>query len=113
MGARDERLAGVPFALLSVGLFSSFTLASRLGLTGSLGLADLAALRFGIGGTLLLPILLRHGLKGVSLPAAAALALLGGLGFAPLAYAGFALAPAVSIFVYTCAVAALGAAETA
>src|SRR5215468_122434 len=94
MTARSERFAGLGFALFSAALFSSFTLISRLGLTHSLRLPDLAALRFGIGGTLLLPVLLRHGLRGVSPRAAAALALLGGFGFAPLAYAGFALAPA-------------------
>src|SRR5215813_6022068 len=94
MSPPDERRAGIAFASLSVVLFSSFTLVSRLGLTHALKLPDLAALRFGIGGTLLLPVLLRHGLRGVSLRAAAMLALLGGLGFAPLAYAGFALAPA-------------------
>src|SRR5262249_17813252 len=58
------------------------------------GLTDLAALRFGIGGTLLLPALLRADLRRVTWRDAAALALFGGLGFAPLAYAGFALAPA-------------------
>src|SRR5262249_3556492 len=94
MSVRNERIAGMAFAALSVCLFSCFTLVSRVGLTHALTLPDLAALRFGIGGTLLLPVLLRHGLRGVSLRAAAALAFLGGLGFAPLAYAGFALAPA-------------------
>lgn len=89
-----ERLAGTSCALASVLLFSSFTLASRLGFSSSLTLPDLAALRFGIGGLLLLPVLLRHGLHRVEWRAAAALAFFGGLGFALLAYAGFRLAPA-------------------
>ena len=76
-------------------LFSSFTLASRLGLSSRLNLMDLAALRFGIGGLLLLPVLLKGDLRGVSWHSAAALALFGGLGFALLAYTGFSLAPAV------------------
>lgn len=93
--ALDRRRAvGVLCGLLSVILFSSFTLASRLGLSASLTLPDIAALRFGIGGTLLLPVLLRHGLTGVRRRDAALLALLGGLGFALAAYSGFALAPA-------------------
>ncbi|MFY3742977.1 EamA family transporter [Anaeromyxobacter sp. Red801] len=90
--ARD-RAVGVACAVLSVLLFSSFTLASRLGLSSSLRLPDLAALRFGIGGTLLLPLLLRGG-RRATWRDAGALAFLGGLGFALLAYAGFSLAPA-------------------
>lgn len=89
-----ERLVGLSCAVLSVLLFSSFTLVSRLGLTSSLTLPDLAALRFGIGGVLLLPVLVRSGLRRETRRHAAALAFLGGLGFALLAYAGFSLAPA-------------------
>jgi drug/metabolite transporter (DMT)-like permease len=89
-----KRAIGVLCGLLSVLLFSSFTLASRLGLSSSLTLPDIAALRFGIGGILLLPVLLRYGLAGVRWRDAALLAVLGGLGFALAAYAGFALAPA-------------------
>ena len=89
-----ERRIGLSCGLLSVLLFSSFTLVSRLGLTSSLQLVDLAALRFGIGGTLLLPALLRADLRSVTWRQAGALALFGGLGFAPLAYTGFSLAPA-------------------
>lgn len=92
---KKERLVGISCALLSVLLFSSFNLASRLGLSSRLSLMDLAALRFGIGGILLLPALLQGDLRGVRWEHAAALALLGGLGFALLVYTGFALAPAV------------------
>src|SRR5262249_20373928 len=88
------RLIGIACAIGSGTLFSSFTLVSRLGLSASLRLPDLAVLRFAIGGTLLLPVLLRHGLGQVSWRSAIALAVFGGLGFAPLAYAGFQLAPA-------------------
>lgn len=86
--------AGLLFALGSVGLFASFTLASRLGLSAMLKTPDIAALRFGIGGLLMMPVMLRHGLKGVRWRDAVALALSGGLGFALLAYTGFSLAPA-------------------
>jgi drug/metabolite transporter (DMT)-like permease len=74
--------------------FSSFTLFSRAGLSSVLGIADLAALRFGISGILLSPIILAYGLCGLRLAQAATLALLGGLGFALCAYAGFSMAPA-------------------
>jgi len=89
-----KRAVGVLCGLLSVILFSSFTLTSRLGLTASLTLPDIAALRFGIGGMLLLPVLLFYGLAGVRWRDAVLLAVLGGLGFALAAYAGFSLAPA-------------------
>jgi drug/metabolite transporter (DMT)-like permease len=91
--ARD-RAVGMLCAALSVLLFSSFTLVSRLGFSSSLKAPDIAALRFGIGGLLMTPVLLRYGLAGVRWRDAAALALFGGLGFALLAYSGFALAPA-------------------
>ena len=89
-----ERRIGLACGLLSVLLFSSFTLVSRLGLSSRLQLVDLAALRFGIGGSLLLPALLRADLRSVTWRQATALALFGGLGFALLAYTGFSLAPA-------------------
>jgi len=89
-----SRLVGVSCGILSVFLFSGFTLASRLGLSTALTLPDIAALRFGIGGLLLLPVLLFHGLGGIRRRDAALLAVTGGLGFALAAYAGFAFAPA-------------------
>lgn len=89
-----ERLVGLSCGVLSVLLFSSFTLVSRLGLSSRLGLADLAALRFGIGGTLLFPVLLRGDLRRVTWRDSAALAVSGGLGFALLAYTGLSLSPA-------------------
>ena len=88
------RTIGMLCGILVVLLFSSFTLVSRLGFSSSLTLPDLAALRFGIGGTLLLPTLVRHGLSGLRWRDAALIAFLGGLGFALFAYAGFSLAPA-------------------
>lgn len=89
-----ERIIGTLCALLSVLMFSSFTLVSRLGFSSSLTPPDLAALRFGIGGALLSPLLFRYGLAGVRWRDAAALAFFGGFGFALAAYAGFSLAPA-------------------
>ncbi|HVY31068.1 MAG TPA: DMT family transporter [Polyangiaceae bacterium] len=82
------------YAVLSVMLFSGFTLTSRAGLTTGLRPPDVAALRFGIGGLLLAPVLVRHGRGGLRGRDAFALAFLGGLGFALFAYTGFWLAPA-------------------
>jgi drug/metabolite transporter (DMT)-like permease len=100
--ARRARLLGVACAIGSVLLFSSFTLVSRLGFSSPLRPADIVTLRFGVGGSLLLPIFLRHRLHGVRWRDALGLAFLGGIGFATLAYSGFYLAPAAhgSVFLH-------------
>lgn len=90
----QPRFVGVLCGIAVIALFSGFTLVSRLGLASSLKPMDIAALRFGIGGLLLLPVWLHHGLAAIRWRDAAALAFLGGLGFALFAYAGFSLAPA-------------------
>lgn len=92
--ARRDKLVGLVCALIVVALFSGFTLVSRLGFSSALKLPDVAALRFGIGGLLLLPVFLRKRLGPVTWVQAAALAFFGGLGFALFAYTGFLLAPA-------------------
>lgn len=94
MRSPGGRAIGIACGAASVLLFSAFTLTSRLGLKTALTPADVAALRFGLGGTLLLPVFLRHGFAGLRWRDASALALFGGVGFASLAYSGFALAPA-------------------
>jgi drug/metabolite transporter (DMT)-like permease len=93
----DEKFSpriGALCAVAVVFILVGITLVSRLGYASSLSMLDIAALRFGIGGALLLPIVLRHGLSGVPLRAAIALTLFGGLGFALFAYSGIRLAPA-------------------
>lgn len=89
-----RRAAGVLAAVWVVAMFASFVLVSRAGMRTTLGPMDLLALRFAVAGVLMLPLFVRHRLIGLSAPQALALALSGGLGFAALAYAGFALAPA-------------------
>ena len=61
---------------------------------------DLLALRFGFGGLILAPVLLRFGMRGIRLRDAVMLAVLGGIGFATLAYAGIARAPAIHATVF-------------
>lgn len=85
---------GVAYGCAVVALFSAFVLVSRIGFKSALTLPDLAALRFGIGALMLSPILVRYGLSGLRPIQAISLAVLGGLGFALFAYAGFFLAPA-------------------
>lgn len=88
------RATGVLCSMAIVVLFAGFILLSRMGLSGSIAVADLAALRFGVAGLLLAPVLLRFGWSGLTLRQALMLAMLGGLGSALSAYAGFSLAPA-------------------
>ncbi len=97
IGTRDRgagRARGLAYACCVVILFSGFVIVSRLGFSTVLTVGDIAALRFGISGLVLSPILVRHGLSGLRIHQAVILAMLGGLGFALFAYAGFSLAPA-------------------
>lgn len=90
-----DQATGILSALAAVALFASFTVISRMGLTStSLALPELAMLRFGVAGLILLPVLLRRGLGPLRWWQAASLAITGGLGFALFAYTGFRLAPA-------------------
>lgn len=69
---RQTRIIGIACGITIIFLFSGFTLVSRLGFASSLKLIDIAALRFAIGGLLLLPVLLRHGFSGIRPRGAAA-----------------------------------------
>ncbi len=92
--AAKDRAVGIACGIAVILFFSGFTLVSRRGFASALTLPDIAALRFSVGGLLLLPILLRHGFGGLRWRQAALLAFFGGVGFALFAYAGFSLAPA-------------------
>ncbi|MDW3207946.1 MAG: DMT family transporter [Alphaproteobacteria bacterium] len=91
---RREHAIGVICALTVVLLFSGFNIMSRVGSTAGFGVWDIAALRFAVGGLIMLPLFLRRRFAGMALAAVIRMAFLGGLGFALLAYAGFFLAPA-------------------
>lgn len=92
--AKRERMVGMLCGGCVVILFSSFTLVSRFGFSTSLHPMDIAALRFGISGALMVPVLWHFGLPSIRWRDAMALSLCGGLGFALLAFTGFSLAPA-------------------
>ena len=89
-----HRGLGIFYGAIVVAIFTSFALISRLGIQSSLKPDDLTALRFGVGGLVMLPIMIRYGLAGIKFVDAAALAFLGGLGFAFLAYEGLSRTPA-------------------
>lgn len=90
----SDRAVGLLAAAVVVLVWSSFIPVSRLGLGGVLEPADLMALRFGVGGLLMLPVLLREGTGGLGPARALLLAATAGIGFSTLAYLGLSLAPA-------------------
>lgn len=89
-----EQAIGVGCALLVVLLFSGFNIVSQVGSGDGLAVWDMAALRFAVGGMIMLPFFMRNRLRGLSISRALVIAFLGGLGFALFAYAGFFMAPA-------------------
>lgn len=72
---------GALYGLAAISIWSGWIVIARLGLQTSLTPWDIAALRFGVAGVLLLPYVLRHGL---------ALARLGWLGVAAIVLGGAA-----------------------
>ena len=91
--ARRETIIGIACALAVVVLWSGFLVLSRYGAAGTLTPFDLAGLRFGVSGMIMLPLLIRNGFGGLRPGQVVAITLSAGPGFALLAYAGFSLAP--------------------
>jgi drug/metabolite transporter (DMT)-like permease len=60
-GGRN-RLSGVLSGLAAVSIWASWGVITRLALSGSLNAWDIVALRFGVAGLLLAPIVVRQGL---------------------------------------------------
>ncbi|WP_322087043.1 DMT family transporter [Burkholderia sp. BCC1999] len=73
----NDRLAGIGYGLLAALIWGGFPVVTRLGVThAAFDAYDIAFIRFAVSGTLLLPVLLRHGL-GTLRPAAVALMVIG------------------------------------
>jgi drug/metabolite transporter (DMT)-like permease len=89
-----ERLIGYACGVGIVLIWTGFILTARAGMKGTLGSLDLAALRFTVSGLVMLPFYLLRARKVIPFRRAAALALVAGLAYANLAYAGFRYAPA-------------------
>ncbi|WP_169731268.1 DMT family transporter [Leisingera methylohalidivorans] len=85
---------GLISALAVVVIFCSLIISSRIGVANHLSPYDLAAIRFGVGGIILLPFFFKYGLGGLTATKVLSLVLFGGIGFAVLAYGGLNLAPA-------------------
>jgi len=89
-----EFTIGIACALSVVVLWSSFHLIARIGVQTTLTPYDLVTLRVGVGGIIMLPVLLRHGLGHLRLWQAVVIAIVAGPGFALPAFAGYQFAPA-------------------
>ncbi len=93
--ARPNVVAGVAWALFAVLIWSGWIFLTRLSLVENLSTYDIAALRFGTAGLLLLPIVLRHGLGLRQLKPTTLIALVVGAGtpYALVVTAGLLFAP--------------------
>ena len=88
----SEQSRGFIAAGIVVLCWSGFNIVSRVGSKGVLTPFDLAAMRFGVSGTLALPFFL-YRTRLQEWPRCIALALFGGLGYGLLVYSGFSFAP--------------------
>jgi drug/metabolite transporter (DMT)-like permease len=95
-------LMGLLAALAAALIGSSWQLASRHGVTTTLGPLELAVLRYGVPALVLLPLMLRTGLlpKGLPVMRLALLVLGGGLPFGLVVLAGAQWAPAAHIGIF-------------
>ncbi len=99
----EPRLAtGLAAALLATLIGSGWQIASRHGVTTTLGPLEVAVLRYGIPAVLLAPLWWRGGLRPAGLPPArlALFVLSGGLPFGLLVFAGLQWAPAAHVGIF-------------
>ncbi len=94
MSASSYRLQGYGLLIFTLCCWTSFILISRMGGKSVLTPWDITALRFGTAAAVLLPVVLVRGVRHYFTLRFLTLALLGGIGYAALAYAGFQRAPA-------------------
>ncbi|MDO8330885.1 MAG: DMT family transporter [Fluviicoccus sp.] len=94
MFSSQSRVMSYGILLFTLCVWTSFILISRLGGKSELTPWDITALRFGTAALVLLPVVVVRGVKHYFTLRFLTLAMLGGLGYAGLAYAGFERAPA-------------------
>ncbi len=93
--SRRDRLIGYGLVLFTLAVWASFILISRLAGKSVLTPWDTTALRFGTAALVLLPVVVfKTGIRHFFTWQFVVVAMLGGLGYAMLAYVGFSLAPA-------------------
>lgn len=93
---RSNYLKGATFGLAAVSIWASWSVVTRLAVTTSLDAWDIAALRFGVAGLLLSPVLIQRGLARDRLGWLGLAAIIAGLGapYALVAAGGLRFAPA-------------------
>lgn len=87
-------MTGIAYGMLAAGIWGISPVMIRLGVLGSLDPYDLTALRFLISGLLLLPLVLRRGLGGLSWGSTLTMATGAGIPFILIMALGLQLAPA-------------------
>jgi drug/metabolite transporter (DMT)-like permease len=94
--ARSNYLKGAAFGIAAVSIWASWSVITRLAVTTSLDAWDIAALRFGVAGLLLSPVLVRRGLARDRLGSLGLAVMIAGLGapYALAAAGGLQFAPA-------------------
>lgn len=95
----SNQTKGVLAALVTVTCWSGFNIVSRFGTKGIFTPFDMAAMRFGVAGTLTMPFFL-YLVPVRQWPKYMVLALFGGLGYGLLVYSGFAFAPSAHAGVF-------------
>ena len=92
---QNHLLLGAAAAVIVVFFWSGWIVVSRLGVTGSLTIYDIAGFRFGVGALVVLPYVLWHRTwQGLTPLRVLVLALTCGIPYALLSYFGFYYAPA-------------------
>ena len=93
---RSRHLKGAAFGFAAVSIWASWSVFTRLAVTTRLDAWDIAALRFGVAGLLLAPVVMRHGLARDGLGWLGLATLITGLGvpYVLVAAGGLHFAPA-------------------
>ncbi len=94
LGSQSPQINGVVLGIMAALIWGTWPVLSRLGLRQSLDSFDIIALRFGIAGLILLPVVWRRGFRGVPLTAITVLTFGAGIPYLAIMMTGLNYAPA-------------------